>query len=272
MKYRFTETPHAHWLDDKPLLGVTTVLGIISKELTWWASGMCASEFGWVNPKHNKKEDVLIAAGKGWEKVIRCQNYEEYTELLNKAYRAHNTKKEKRASEGTDTHAEVEKYIRFKMNGGEVAVTDDELFAYTPPESILPFVKWCDINVKRFLFSEIHCYSESLWVGGKTDFGYENMDGNYVLADVKSRDKDYFSDFVQCGGYDLLLRENGGFDKDGNKIWSWEKPFTCHAMFPITEKFREPVIKKNVSSNQYAFISAIQLYKLKEEFENANGN
>ena len=275
-RYKFTEEPHAHWLDEKPLLGTTTVLSIISKELTWWASGMCAGTMGWLNSKKADKNERLISAGAKLTD-IKLMNVGQYLDLLDTAYKAHNVKKESRAAEGTDLHALAEEWIKNKMDGDNGEGANEELLAYVPNEKLRPFITYCERNVKRFLFSEIHCYSERLWVGGKTDFGYEDMDGNYVLADIKSRDKDYFSDHVQCGAYDILLSQNGGFDADGNKTFEMMKgtlvsgkivqmDFDKHAIFTLGEKFKEPVFS-NPQKNRDAFEFALGLYKLRQDYE-----
>lgn len=264
-RYNFNEEKHIHSLDGKPLIGTTTALGIISKELTWWASGMCAGEMGWLNSKKHDQNERLVKAGAKLTD-IKLMNIGEYLKLLDMAYRAHHELKEKRAGEGTDLHALAEEWIKFKMNGGKESQSDNELFAYVAPEVLSSFITWCENNVKRFLFSEVHCYSERLWVGGKTDFGYEDMNGNYVLADIKSRDKDYFSDHVQMGGYDLLLR-SGGYDKDGNLIWQWTKPFHRHAVFTLGENFKKPVFSESPIKNCEAFECALGLYKIKQMYE-----
>lgn len=285
-RYKFTKDPHAHWLDDRPLLGTTTILNVISKELTAWASGMACAEFGgWKNPKRNDDGSYIDKRDKEklGERMQQCnlsmfKAYQailagdagDFMQRVNRAYKAHQVFKEKRATEGTDLHDLAEQWIKWKISGAPfVEVNNPNHF-----DKLQPFIQWCLKNVKRFLFSEIHCYSERLWVGGKTDFGYEDNDGNYVLADIKSRDKDYFSDHVQCGFYDLLLLENDGLDKDGNKLWEMHKDrkfhlgcFDKHAIFTLGEKFTEPVFSKSVDGNRKAAEFALGLYKLKKEFD-----
>ncbi len=268
-RYSFNEEKHIHSLYGKPLIGTTTALSIISKELTWWASGMACAEFGWLNPKKHTKEECLQAAEKGLRNINStfCPDagvweWEEWNKFLNRAYRAHHDFKEKRAGEGTDLHELAEQWIGtcLKENGGR---PDEPLLVDL---KLKQFVEWCLKNVKRFLFSEIHCYSERLWVGGKTDFGYEDSKGNYILADIKSRDQDYFSDHVQCGGYDIQLIENGGFDKDGNRLWPIKERFYKHAIFTLGDKFKEPVFSEP-TENRKAFEYAIGLYKLKQAYD-----
>lgn len=256
--YSFDEENHIHKRCGKPLIGTTTSLEIIAKPLVWWASGMCAGVFGWLNSKKHDLNERLVAAGEMLTN-IKLMTIKEYLDLLDKAYKAHNAKKEARAKEGTDLHALAEEYVRQKMAGIE------PLFVH---EKLKAFVSWCDVNVKRFLFCEIHCYSEKLWVGGKTDIGFEMFNGDYVLSDIKSRDQDYFTDHVQCGGYDIQITENGeGYDKDGNVIWKMDRPFNRHAIFTLGDKFKEPIFSKSVEANKQNFIHAVGLYKGKQEFE-----
>ena len=276
-RYKFIDEKgeHLHTLDDKPLLGTTTILGVISKPLTWWAAGKACEQLGWLKSlktdkkatreeKSNREAERFDRANQALS-LIRVMGTGEYQQLLDKAYRAHHEYKEKRAGEGSNLHDLAEEWIKHKMSDAPPMSTT-EISGFT---NLFPFMEWCNKNVKSFLFSEIHCYSEKLWVGGKTDFAYEDMDGNYVLADIKSRDQDYFSDHIQCGFYDTLLRENGGLDKDGNVIWNTtdSKWFTKHAIFTLGPNFKEPVFSKSTAANREGALSALSLYKLKQEFE-----
>ena len=38
-RYKFDAKEHLHSLDSKPLVGTSTVMGIVAKPLTWWAAG-----------------------------------------------------------------------------------------------------------------------------------------------------------------------------------------------------------------------------------------
>ena len=276
-RYKFIDEAgkHLHTLDSKPLLGTTTVISETLQKggLTYWASGMCAEKFGWLNPKKHTKEEVLRAAKKGLDHIansyvneIYGNEYKDWIKYLDEAYRAHNTKKEARAVEGTDLHELCSKWIDFVMSKPGYSID----FSIEP---IGKWVDWCDKNVKRFLFSEIHCYSEQLWVGGGVDLAYESMTGEYVLADIKSRDKVYFSDFVQCGGYEQQLMENSGLDKDGNLVWDKSEirkdslGFDAHAIFGLGENFKEPVISRETEKNRQAFEHCMNLHKLKRGFE-----
>ncbi len=78
------------------------------------------------------------------------------------------------------------------------------------------YTEWACQNVKRFLFTEGHCYSEKHWIGGICDAGYERLDGRFELGDHKSSREAYVSQFFQIAGYDIEISENGVLDANGN--------------------------------------------------------
>jgi hypothetical protein len=264
--YSFDEKEHLHTLGNLPLYGTTTVLSIIGKGgLNWWASGMAVGEFGWLNPKKHTSEERINQA---WEilRQLKILTPEAYLQLLDKAYRAHDTRKKDRAEEGINIHELCEKFIKNVMerNFPHVSIPKENMQLF---DVILPFMRWCDKNVKQFLFSELHCYSKKLFVGGICDFAFIDKADNYVLADIKSRDKVYFGDFVQMGAYHTQIEENGGYTPEGEKIFTLDKPFKYHAVFPVGENFKEPVINERTVWAQKAFENALNLYKAKEEWE-----
>lgn len=279
-KYRFLDEnkSHIHQIDQgagwKNLWGTTNILQVISKPLTWWASGMACKELGWQNPLYDaagnkiarqdkaalelRRNECVFSAGVKLAD-IKGMETSEYMALLNKAYRAHSEFKEKRAEEGVDLHTQAEDWIKWKMGTGiEPLLIDPRL---------KPFTEWAEKNVKRFLFSEVHCFSEELWVGGICDFAYEDMNGKLILADIKSRDKVYFSDMIQDGAYSIQLKF-GGLDKEGNTIWEMPAAkFDAIAVFPLTEKFKAPVIEENVALYEDCFRAALTVFKAREVFE-----
>ena len=271
-KYTFDRVNHTHYLDKRYLYGTTTILSILGKGgLQWWASGMALKEMGWINPNKHTPEEYYSMAEKGLDKIkenflnpdIYSVRGAHWGRFLNKCYRAHDTKKKDRAEEGINIHSLCEEYIRAEMKEEKDAVAK-------APALIEPFIGWCQKNVKRFLFSELHCYSEKLFVGGICDFAFIDKADNYVLADIKSRDKVYFSDFVQMGAYHTQIEENGGYTPEGEKIFTLDKPFKYHAVFPIGDNFKEPVINERTVWAQKAFENALNLYKAREEWEKSN--
>lgn len=255
-KYTDEKKAHLHTFDGKPLIGTSSVSNVLAKPLTWWASGLACAVFGWINKKDEdgkfrKLEERTNFSQKIFQKIIKM-NPTEYLATLDKAYAAHAEKLDSSATAGTDLHKEIEDYIKDQMEGN-IGLTYDQ--------RIQPFIEWANKNVKRFLWSEIHCYSTRLWVGGISDFGFEDLQGHYAVGDIKSSKDAYLSQFWQCAGYDIQLSENGGFDKDGNKIFTLDKQIDYYVIFPFGMK--EPAAKMylDVSGGRAAFEAEVFLYK-----------
>ena len=258
--FRFVEdeNTHAYFFGDKPMIGTTTVIGkTIPKPLTWWASGMACAEMGWVNPKNEPLESCLASAEVKLEEIKKMDRVK-YNALLNKAYRAFNTSVKKSATKGTDMHDLLEQYITWNMNGKN---------NFMIPKIIEPFVDWSNKNVKRFLFTEMSCYSTILWCGGTADFGYEDMQGNYVLGDFKSSKEAYFSTWVQLGAYDKQISENGGFTKDGEKMFTLDKPFKYYACFAERAGLDKPFFSDKTELLRRVFSNCVMTYKDMMAFE-----
>src|SRR3990167_917010 len=127
-EYRFLDEKgeHRHELGGKPLLGTSSVVGVLAKPLTWWASGMVCGIFGWLNPKNNPVEALKSRAGEVLEQ-IKGLDTESYLFLLEKAYKAHNEKKEISAEEGTNMHSLLEDYVKKMITdqGGKPMLMND---------------------------------------------------------------------------------------------------------------------------------------------------
>ncbi len=266
MRYQFinSKREHLHQLDGKPLIGTSTVTKVIAKPLTWWASGMACEKFGWLNPKRHPAEAVKQALEEGFKRVTAL-TLETYGKLLTEAYRAHNTRKEDAAEAGTDMHAELEKYVKFCLEqGGEPQhyfnITDKRLDT---------FIEWSVANVKRFLWSEAHCYSEKLWVGGITDCGAEMKDGKIAVIDFKSSKDAYFDQFVQAAGYALQVMENGLYDDKGTELrfnvinHTQINPDKIDALYIVPFGSDDPTPRPHydVEGRMADFESAVRLYK-----------
>lgn len=267
-RYSFEAGAHIHRLDKEPLIGTTTALGIIDKAgLTWWASGMACAEFGWVNPKKHTPEEVVLAAKVGLDRILTkyadmLQNdYKSWIKYLDKAYRAHHTEKGRTAELGTNLHFGVEQFIKSRMTDGKIHLTSEQL------KILMPFIEWSEKNVKKWVFSEMHCYSERLWCGGIVDLAYIDMQDRFILGDVKSAKDIFFSNVCQLGGYTIQLEENGGYTADGDRVFKLERPIEGHAIFHFGGGFKEPAISYRVERNKRAFESALSLYKEKMDFD-----
>lgn len=254
-RYKFDETQHLHTLDGKALTGTSTALKVLSKPLSWWASGKALELMGWTATKAEKQSRIDAAANVLGN--IKKMGVKEYLALIDKAYRNHKDSLDKSASKGTDLHAELERYIKWIMSGKKGL--------YTPNERIVPFVEWSEKNVKKFLWSEAHCYSERLWTGGIADAGAILNDDSVTVIDFKSSKEAYTSQFIQCAGYALALEENGLFDKDGNFQFKVGWNFDKFIIFPFGQEKLEPWENdKPIDELKKGFENAVQLYRLLE--------
>jgi hypothetical protein len=251
MTYNFNEVKHIHSLDGKPLMGASTVVSVLAKPLTWWASGLAVAKFGWLNPKKNSPEAVEKALKAGWKTVTKLP-LEAYEQLLAEAYKAHSVKLADTAEAGTDLHAELERYVKNTMNN--VMATYDE--------KIYPFIEWSTKNVKKFLYSEAHSYDEETWTGGISDAGAELNNGQIAVFDFKSSAEAYKNQAVQAGGYALQIDKNGLWNAEGTKNKKLDKPIDVIYIVPFGAKKIEPVLFADVPSYKEAFKAAVVLHKL----------
>lgn len=254
--YSFDSKIHAHTVDGKPLLGTSTVVGVIAKPLTWWASGMACSVFGWLDPKKNGPESVYKRAGEVLEQIKQLDTTS-YLSLLKKAYGAHNEKKETSAVEGTDMHSLLEAYVKEcveRNEGRPLAIGEVS-------EKVSSFRAWALQNVEKFEFSEVNVYSKEMWTGGITDLIFVMKDGKRLIGDFKSSKEAYISQFVQIAGYDLQQEENGLFTEKGENI-SPPLKVDGYVVFPFGAKEFEPVFRYNTGELKEGFKSALVLHKL----------
>ena len=214
-RYKFDEQLHRHTLDGKDLTGCSTVVGVLSKPLSWWASGKAVERLGWIhgNPKVNGKYKKTptaerYAAAMDTFKAIQEGTIDKYVSLLDKAYKAHSVKLKDSAQSGIDLHAELEAFVKDQM-AGQTGIYIDK---------IKPFIEWSKTNVHHFTGSEAYCYSEPMWTGGICDAIAQLNDTTYAVIDFKSSKEAYTSHFIQASGYAAMIEENGIFDKDGNPV------------------------------------------------------
>jgi hypothetical protein len=266
-KYFDSAGEHLHTLDGRPLVGTSRVGSILAKPLSWYGAGKAVEVFGCPDPKvltkiKNKKatpEEIskhTYALGLYLEMIKRF-TVDDYCALIDKAYRAHDVYKRSRAKTGTDLHAECEKFVKQCMYGLDK-------FPYeTYPDEIIPFAKWTRENVKRFLWSEGHCYSEKHWLGGISDAGYETKDGKYGILDFKSSKEAYMDQFWQCAGYAIQIEENGILDADGNQVLDTGQfcSFDEVCVFPFGGEKPRPYFHEDMAGSKEAFLAELLIYK-----------
>lgn len=217
-KYKFSEEGHVHQLlvngEYKNLTGCTTVLSVLAKPLTWWASGKAVETLGWYNPKQQNGETEeeyekrIVAGKKKLPKVfsmIKELSEEDYFDTLNTAYKAHSEQKERSGEYGKEIHAKIEDIIKqaIALNDGIIAEQK------SGDRSVQNFIDWAVKNKARFLESEKHVYSEKHFLGGVIDIVLE-IDGQKWIGDIKTSQSGIYPEhFWQCGGYQLMLQEMG---------------------------------------------------------------
>lgn len=279
-KYRFNDKGNAHqhllWSERKQdweqLTGTTTVLDVLGKVLTWWASGLAVAKLGWTNSKikvNGKYEIVSLEQRLKHLKPIREAQSKlddkDYLSLLDEAYKAHSVRLDETADAGTDLHAELERYVKLCIETNK-GIPIKGLVGFNV--NILHFCKWADENVKRFIWSEGYCYDEILFVGGITDCGAEMKDGSYVIIDFKSAKEAYFNHFVQIAIYNLLIEKNGLFNKNGDKLMDFDKEFTKYIVVPFGASKFTIVENTNTKNLKKAGLACVELYRAKSLFEN----
>lgn len=267
VEYKFDSTNHIHTFTSKPLLGTSTILSVLAKPLTWWASGLAVGKLGWINGniKVNGKytsvsKDKRIAHTKPYHEMIKRMEVEEYIKLLDEAYKAHSVKLSDSADAGTDMHAELERYVKAKMLG--LDMTNIMLFA---SDKLKAFDVWVELNVDKFLWSEAHTFNEDLWIGGISDLGVKMKDGKVGIVDFKSSKEAYESQFIQCGGYDLQLSKNGGFDSEGRRLFKPIEKIDFYAIIPFGKEGTVDEIieyRYNVEELKEVFKACLTIYKL----------
>lgn len=258
IRYFFDKEKHLHTLDGKPLTGTSTVMSVLSKPLTWWASGLAVSKFGWLDPKKNMPEAVKLALEEGYKRIMTL-TIDEYKTLLNEAYRAHSEVLKDSAEKGVDLHQELEDYVK-----GEMGLIEKREY----DKKIQPFIEWSKKNVENFIWSEIHCFSEKAWTGGISDCGAMLKNGNVAIIDFKSSREAYPSHFFQIGGYDLQITSNGGWSADGEKILTLPFPIKEHIVVPFGAKEPYPIVSMEIKQNKEGFKNCLSIYRILNKMQN----
>lgn len=242
--FHFDPIQHVYTLDGKPLHGVTSILKVIAKPLTWWASGMALTELGWTNPKFVSREEGVKIAGKARKNFFITN--EQYYDWLQECYGAHNRIKEEAGSAGTDVHTEIEKLVKYAIQFGEgrlIGTNSDN-------PQVQKFVAWAIENKVRFLESEKMVYSRESWYAGTLDIILE-VDGKKYIADIKTSSAIYPEAYLQMAAYQSALEEMGEHtDIAGSVVINLPKK----GGFAVGYNY-------DYEGNRMAFLAALVLYK-----------
>lgn len=236
-KYKFNKARHFHSLDDIPLHGTTTVLGIIAKpQLITWAVKMAVS-----NIKENWKPNIRYSA-------------KEIKSILEGGSTKHHRVKTSAGDIGTNVHEAISKWIK-KGCPTEMAT---KVFCGSDEQVTSMFLKfkgWALENKVEFLLTEKNVYSEKHWFGGIVDFTCI-LNGRRFVGDIKTGSGIYPEHWLQCGAYDMALNEMTGFEAEGYVIVNIKKDATMQ----IQQTTQTSIYKE-------AFIYALELFKIMKKIK-----
>lgn len=272
-RYKYTDKARAHLHELSqdggttyaPLIGTTTALNeVFPPPLAWWGSAQALQRFGWITEKKEPdvmKREELLKKGQDEVRLAADMNLEDYRSLLESCYKAHDEYKKSKGKEGVDIHALIEEMIRFCLdkNGGQPTTMYRE--------QLPAFTEWAMRDVKQFLWSEAHCYSSRLFVGGITDFGFIHKNGKVIVGDNKP--SIYPKNFIQTALYGIQIKENGLCDASGKPLdvgWNaTESDFPKIDGYCIFD-YNKGVVRYRIDIERLERIgeTAIDLYKNKD--------
>lgn len=259
---KYTRKVHIHTLSGRPLVGATTAKSIVGNKdnlFQWYADQAAVAALKCdpqdIEAEYEAAQAITDPKEKRKAKQELDDKYPDYAE----ARRAAILYRDGKAKEGTLRHGVLEKYVAdcIALNEGKPTAAADET-----EEDIQEFIRWSVDNVEKFLFTETYCYSEKLWTGGIADVGFLLKDGRRIVGDHKSGKEAYKDQFIQTALYDLMLAENGGLTKDGEKLFDWELA-DGYMIFPFGSKPFTPVFQKPEEYLQAA-VEVVHLYRLLE--------
>ena len=274
--YRYNDSPdengkpqHLHELSrDRniwiPLTGTSGVGNIIAKNLVWWSAELAAVTCLEAGEKIETIRKEYDEACKSSDKKKAIDALQKKYPLFKKARFAHFERLDDTATEGTDTHALCEAYLKSVMAGNPISPTD---------EKVKKLEVWVKNNVKRVLWSEAYFFSEKFWLGGIGDGGVELNDGRYFALDFKHAKEVYFNNLIQIALYIIQVEENGGFDKDGNNKFVLDKKIDGMIVFPFGAKNLEEILQRqmdkpySVEEFKQSSLNALELMRHKNKFE-----
>lgn len=258
-RYKFDKENHVHLLDERPLIGTTTALGVLGKNLTWWAAELAAVtalESGTHIPTIRDEYNQACESG---DKKKGIDALQKKYPIFKKARFAHYETKNEKADAGTDLHSELENYIKLMISDQDGV---PHLMNGYNHKAVEIFATWAKENVKRFLVSEGHAYNEKLWVGGILDLLYEDNEGKLAIMDFKSAKEAYMSHFLQCAGNDLQISDSGVLDSNGNLILKPERSVEYYGVFPFGAKNPEPKFYYDTTKAKRGFEATVELHKI----------
>jgi hypothetical protein len=180
-------------LDGKQVTGVTTILGMIAKpQLMPWVARLCAQE-AFLQGTNNELREELRKYPKltGAQAKLVSAKFPEFATAIN----AHNAKSDTAKDLGTLAHAEVEKYIRWKM--GEYSS-----FTINPETAhmVQPFIEWAEGRVAVTPQEQRTKYNRNVVEISPLNGDIQFLKAEQVVFSIKR---------VAAGTFDMLAMING---------------------------------------------------------------
>lgn len=235
--FEFNEKNHAYKLDGKRLTGVTTIIGILDKPaLIGWASNQ-AVEYITGKAKYNRKENIY--------KITKAE--------LENGRKAWCIKRDKAGDIGTEVHNLIELYVKAQINGNRFEANHKDERVIKMFEK---FKEWAEEENIKFLLSEQKLYSRKHWFAGTVDLVFEK-DGKKYIGDIKTARDIYKTNYIQMGGYDIMLEELGKLkDCSGYCVINIPKQFKKDGSAKRKVKYIH-----NPESHKEAFMNCLSLYR-----------
>jgi len=236
-EFVFDEVKHAYFLDGKPMMGCTTVLGVIAKPaLIPWAVKMCGD---YVMEHH-----ANVVAG-----VTPLKD------MVDEAKRQWRSTRDKAGQQGTDVHKEIEDICLEAMRENNGFIKDQNHESV----QVQHFIDWAVRNKVKIHESEIRTYSEKHWVAGTADLILE-IDGLKYVGDIKTSSGIYDEAFYQMAAYRMMLEEHGHTEFQGGVVINLKKNGTF-------DEDKDVVARTDYQGDLSAFLGALAIYKQKNAYK-----
>lgn len=240
--FQFNPKTHRYTLDGVPLVGVTTVLGVLNKPaLIQWAADESL--------KYLNDHCSVITRSIGDTGLFVT------VEDIKQARTAHAKKRDAGADAGKDVHLYIETIIK------SCIAENNGFIPPNPPPSLNEqvdfFIKWGIDNNVQFTASEKKMYSKKLGLAGTADFVCI-IDGKKFVGDIKTFNRIYdMSPFLQTAGYRVMLEEMGETGFEGSIIIQVGKDGS----------FSEHVRLDTRGEDMKVFLSLLDVYKATNTFK-----
>ena len=244
-KFEFDKEKHAYKLDGKRMTGCTTIISILDKPaLVQWSANMAVDYI-----KDNHRADFEVRK----DKEVNGDYLVVSKDTLEEARKAWRIKRDKAGDIGTAVHDMIEMYVKAQINGNRFqAKHQDERVQ----KMFDKFVEWEKEENIKFLLSEQKLYSEKHWFAGTVDLIFEK-DGKRFIGDIKTAKDIYQTNYIQMGGYDIMLEELGKLkDCAGYCVINIPKQFKKDGSAKIKVKYLY-----NPEDHKEAFLNCLNLYR-----------